>query len=196
MFGSLTNSNSTTNMNPPTNTNFPPPKAPAPLAPTDPWGTQNNSGFGGNNSWGGNGGGFNDFNSGFGDNGWGGGMPQQPKRLTPEERVQMIEKVYQEILGRKPDTRDINYYKYSTLEENEIRKQLLVGKEHVELINNGREFKKLIERCEQAEGRVKMLESQIRDQILEFQKLVDLLREKNRHIQELKRQSGNPYNLK
>ncbi|MEA3357739.1 MAG: hypothetical protein U9Q67_04885, partial [Patescibacteria group bacterium] len=46
--------------------------------------------------------------------GTGATQPQQSKRQTPEERVKMIDKVYEDVLCRKPDTRDINYYKYST----------------------------------------------------------------------------------
>jgi len=119
----------------------------------------------------------------------------QNKRLTPEERVTMIEKVYQEVLGRKPDSKDISYYKYSTLSEDEIRKQLLEGKEHKELLENGREFKSMKERCESSEVRVKILEGQMRDQLEEFKKLGELLREKNRYIQFLRQKDNNPYGL-
>lgn len=118
---------------------------------------------------------------------WGGDMNQpQGKRLSPQERVEMIEKVFNEILGRKPDTRDINYYKYSTMSEEEIKKQLLTGNEHKQLLTDGRDYKKLKDRALQAETRVKVLEGQIKDQVEEFKHLADLLKEKNKHIQELR----------
>lgn len=120
---------------------------------------------------------------------------QPPKQLTPAERVEMIEKVYQDVLNRKPDTRDINYYKYSTLGENEIIAQLLVGKEHVQLLQDGKDYKKMKDRAEQAETRVKMLEGQIKDQLEEFSSLADLLEEKNRLIQQLRRDQNNPYSF-
>ncbi len=117
------------------------------------------------------------------------------KRLTPQERVELIEKLFQELLGRKADTRDINYYKYSTLSEEEMRKQLITGKEHKQLITDGREFSKMRDRANQAETRVKILEGQIKDQVQEFKHLSELLDEKNKHIQELRIKLNNPYNL-
>jgi hypothetical protein len=119
----------------------------------------------------------------------------QSVRMTPQERVSMIEKVYEEVLGRKPDTRDINYYKYSTLSENEIRGQLLAGKEHRQLVEDGREFKKMRERATQAETKIKMLEAQNQDQIEEFKHLTKLLKEKNVYIQEMREKLKNPYNI-
>ncbi len=132
-------------------------------------------------------------------NPWGWNQPGQTqgqeKRLTPQERVEMIEKVYQEILNRKPDTRDINYYKYSTLSEEEIRKQLITGKEHKQLLDDGKDYKKMKDRAMQAETRVNMLESQIKDQVEEFRHLTELLTEKNQYIQQLRQKLNNPYNL-
>lgn len=125
---------------------------------------------------------------------WGMSAPSSTeKRLTPQERVGMIEMVYESVLGRKPDTRDINYYKYSTLGEEEIRKQLIDGKEHKQLIEDGREFKKVKIRAEQGETRIKMLEGQIKDQVEEFKQLTQLLNEKNRYIQYLRSTVGNAF---
>lgn len=121
--------------------------------------------------------------------------PSGQKRMTPQERVTMIEKVYVEILGRNPDTRDINYYKYSTLTEDEIKKQLLTGTEHKQLLLDGRDYKKLKERALQAETRVKLLEGQILDQVEEFKQLTTLLREKNRHISELRENLNSSQNI-
>jgi hypothetical protein len=129
----------------------------------------------------------------FGD--FGGDRPDQVSRMTPQERVSMIEKVYEEVLGRKPDTRDINYYKYSTLTEDEIRRQLLSGKEHKQLVEDGREFKKMRERATAAETKIKMLEAQNQDQLEEFKHLTKLLKEKNVYIQEMRQKLNNPYNF-
>lgn len=137
-----------------------------------------------------------DFGSGWGSsNNFGRSNQKSTTRLSPEERVQMIERLYEEILGRKAETKDINYYKFSTLNEDEIRKQLLTGKEHKELLANGNEYKSLKERCDEAENQVRLLEAQIKDQIIEFQKLAELLKSKNRYIQELRKEANNPYNI-
>jgi hypothetical protein len=113
--------------------------------------------------------------------------PQQtPKRQTPQERVEMIKKVYDEVLGRPPDTRDINYYKYSTLNEQQIRNQILTSSEHKELLKKGREYENLKAQADQFKSRSKMLETQIKDQIEEFRQLNVLLKEKNRYITSLR----------
>lgn len=120
--------------------------------------------------------------------------PSGQKRQSPQERTTMIEKVYQLVLGRNPDTRDINYYKYSTLSEEEIREQLLAGKEHKQLLEDGREYKKMKERALQAETRSKMLEGQINDQLVEFKQLTDLLKEKNQYIMQLREKINKTFN--
>lgn len=117
------------------------------------------------------------------------------KNLKPNEKVEMIEKLYEEVLGRKADTRDVNYYKYSTLGIDQIREQLILSKEHKELIQDGREYKKMKDRAISAEARVRMLENQIRDQVAEFQQLTNLLKEKNRHIRALREQNSGIYNI-
>lgn len=154
-----------------------------------------NQAFGGGGGWGAAMGG----NNGWGDP-WGGGagagQGSMPKRLTPQERVEMIERVYGQVLDRKPDTRDINYYKYSTLGEEEIRKQLIDGKEHKQLMEDGRNYKKMEERTDQAEARVRMLEGQIKDQIEEFKHLTELLDEKNKFIQRLRGEKDVQYGFK
>jgi len=129
------------------------------------------------------------------DDPWGSKPQKSEKKLTPQERTEMITKVYQDILGREPDTRDINYYKYSTLGENEIYKQIITGKEHKKLIADGKDFKNMSIRASQSEVRVKVLEGQIKDQVVEFRQLTELLQEKNRYINQLRASSHNPYSF-
>lgn len=160
-------------MNPPMNTGMPMGGGFGGYGSGDPWGGGGNWG----DPWGNSGG-----NS-------------QKKKLTPQERTEMVEKVYQAVLGRKADTRDINYYKYSSLGEEEITRQLLEGKEHQQLVKDGREYKSVITRSESAETRVKVLEAQIQDQLKEFKELTNLLREKNQHIQRLRSETNNPYDF-
>jgi hypothetical protein len=119
----------------------------------------------------------------------------QEKKLTPQERTEMIKKIYQEVLGREPDTRDINYYKYSTLGEDEIFKQIITGKEHKKLIADGKEYKSVSSRASQSDVRIKVLEGQIKDQVVEFRQLTELLQEKNRYINQLRASSQNPYSF-
>lgn len=180
------------------------PNAPTaqPTAPAQPQqgpnapGLNDPYGYGGSPSDGSFGGGFGPSYGGFGGSpgyspyGSQGQGSQPQKRLTPEERVQMIKKVYAEILGREPDTRDINYYKYSTLNEEQVKKQLLSSTEHKELTKKGRDFDKIKSQTGQLQTRCKMLEGQIKDQLEEFKQLNLLLKEKNQYIQELREEKG------
>jgi hypothetical protein len=125
----------------------------------------------------------------------GGNSSNSKGRKTPQERVEMIKEIYKGILQREPSTRDINYYKYSTLDENQIRKQLITSSEHKDLIKNGNQYKKLKEQTEQLQTRTKMLESQIQDQLDEFKELNILLKEKNHHIQDLRNTLAQQNNL-
>ena len=114
-------------------------------------------------------------------------------KLSPSQRVKIVEKAYKDILGRDPDTRDLNYYKYSSAGEEEIRQELLEGKEHKTLIENGREFKKLKNLLANAESKIKALESEIRDQKSSFEQMNSLLKEKNLHIEELRKREKHPF---
>jgi len=140
----------------------------------------------------------NDYSDPWGstwDDPWGAKSQQKEKKLTPQERTEMITKIYMDVLGREPDTRDINYYKYSTLGESEIYKQILTGKEHKKLVADGKDFKNMNTRASQSEIRVKVLEGQIKDQVVEFRQLTELLQEKNRYINQLRSSSHNPYSF-
>jgi uncharacterized coiled-coil protein SlyX len=114
-------------------------------------------------------------------------------RLTPSERISMIENAFKDILGREPDTRDLNYYKYSSLSQEEIRKELICSKEHQTLIEEGRESKKVKNSLNIANTRIKVLESEIQDQEKSFKELNSLLKEKNLHIKELRKELKSPF---
>ncbi len=135
------------------------------------------------------------FNSSWGQDSPGGSNSFGSNRMNTEEKIELVKKIYEEVLDREPTTKDINYYKYSSLDEKGIIKQLVKSKEHQELINNGKNFKKLENEANQNSLKVKQLKAQIKDQVEEMQKLAQLLREKNRYIEQLRKQSNNPYNI-
>lgn len=144
--------------------------------------------------------GYNSWNDpywggGTGGFGYGANQNNTEKKLTPEEREEMIKKVYQYVLGRDATVRDINYYKYSTLGEKDIAKQLLDSQEHKDILNNAREYIDLKSNFDKTEDKNKKMETQIKDQIEEFKKLLQLLNEKNKYIEQLRRQLNNPYNI-
>lgn len=157
------------------------------------WGMPSNNGMGGGMGMGGGDPWADPWADPWGSPTTGMNMGNQAPKLTPQDRVKMIETVFEELLDRKPDTRDINYYKYSTLGEDEIRKQLIEGNEHKQLIKDGREFKQMKVRAEESETRVKMLEGQIKDQVEEFKELTNLLNEKNNYIRKMRERSGSVF---
>ena len=114
-------------------------------------------------------------------------------KLSPKERVAMIEKVYMEVLLREPDTRDLNFYKYSTADEESIRAELLESKEHKTLDENGREFKKVKNLLDDASSKIKSLESELKNSEESVKQMEILLKEKNLHIDELRRKSKSPF---
>jgi hypothetical protein len=113
--------------------------------------------------------------------------------LTPSERVKIIEKAFQDILCREPDTRDLNYYKYSSMDEQTIREEILGGEEHKLLIKNGREYKKTKNLLEETKSKVNALVGEIEDREASLKQMETLLKEKNLHIEELKKRISSPF---
>ncbi len=140
--------------------------------------------------------GWNDpYMGGDFDNNYGSNDSGNSKRMTPAEREEMIKRLYQEVLGREATSRDINYHKYGVSGEDELRKQLLSNPEHKEMVSDARKYKELKGSYDKIENRNKQMEAQIKDQIEEFKKLLQLLNEKNRYIEKLRRELNNPYNI-
>ncbi len=108
-------------------------------------------------------------------------------KLSPKERVKIIEKAFNDILCREPDTRDLNYYKYSSMDEKTIRAELLESDEHKKLIQDGREYKKTKNLLEEAKSKINALEGKISDKEESLKQMEILLKEKNLHIEELKK---------
>ncbi len=116
--------------------------------------------------------------------------------MKPSDKVELITKVFNNILGREPDTRDLNYYKYSSLSEKEIREELINSKEHKSLLKNGREYVKVKKSLDATTSKVRILESDIKDQKKSFEELNVLLKEKNIYINELREKLKSPFELK
>ncbi|MEA3356821.1 MAG: hypothetical protein U9Q67_00045, partial [Patescibacteria group bacterium] len=83
--------------------------------------------------------------------------------------------------------------KYSTLNEDQIRKQLLSSAEHKDMVKKGSEYEKLKTQTEQLKTKNRMLEGKIDDQLEEFKQLNILLKEKNKYIQKIRSNSTSPY---
>ncbi|MBN1374297.1 hypothetical protein JW962_03125 [Candidatus Dojkabacteria bacterium] len=115
-----------------------------------------------------------------------GASVQQNKPMTMDEKVDVIKKMYLEVLGREAETKDINYHKYGIVDEDTMRRKLTQTNEHNDLVQKGREFQKIKELYDSTLAKNKMYEAKIRDHIDEFKKLQEMLDEKNRYIQGLR----------
>lgn len=116
-------------------------------------------------------------------------------RGIPSTKVPMIEKMYELILGRKPSSRETAYYKYSPLNEDEIRIKLLESQEHKNIIEDAQRIKGLENELKGSQ----INEKKLTQQVIDLGKQIDedhlLLNEKSSLILELREELQNPYNL-
>jgi chromosome segregation ATPase len=153
---------------------------------------QNNS-FGNNRSSFSNSSRFNSpSNNSFGSSGSRFGSPGGGNsNLSKEEKVEIIKKAYEEVLDREATRRDINFYKYSQIDEESMKIKLIKTKEHKDLIKLGRKYKQLKEEYDNTLGQLKMYQSKMKDHSEVIREMQTVLDEKNGYITELRRELRN-----
>ena len=102
------------------------------------------------------------------------------------DKVEKIEKIFKKVLGRKPSSKELSYYKYSVIKEEELMDKLLKSEEFKENIKKLEGYPELQETLRIAKIGVMKLKNQLVDQENEFAELAVLLKEKNKIIQELR----------
>ena len=123
-----------------------------------------------------------------------GGSPSRPK-MRPSAKSSMIEKIFKEVLGRKPSSRELAYYKYGVMEEDEIRVKLIKSKEHKEILEKAEKLPSVETELKDVRISERKLNQKIEDIISEIEESEKLLREKNTVIEELREKARNPYNF-
>lgn len=111
---------------------------------------------------------------------------------TISEKEKEVEEIYSKVLGRKPTSREISFYKYSGVKEEEIINKLLNSsefKENIEKVNKFPDLENTIRRAKMANLKLK---SNLKDQEREYNELKFLLNEKNSEIKKL-REKDSPY---
>lgn len=111
------------------------------------------------------------------------------------DRIPMIEKIYQEVLGRKPSSREISFYKYGSVREEEIRAKLLKSDEHLKILEDAKKVPTLEEQVRNLQLVEKKLVQKGQDLGQQIDEVQVLLNEKNSIIQQLREEVKNPYNL-
>jgi len=116
-------------------------------------------------------------------------------RDIPSDRTPIIEKIYLQVLNRKPSSRELSYYKYSMVDEDEIRNKLLDSDEHKKLLEDARELPGVKDQLKNSELAVRKGTQKVQDLELQIQEDSVLLNERNRVIADLRSELQNPYNL-
>jgi hypothetical protein len=113
----------------------------------------------------------------------------------PSERTPMIEDVYLEVLGRKPSTRELSFYKYGAMNEADIRLKLLRSDEHVKMLEDAKKLPNVENELRNSKASERRLTQKIEDIGNEIVQSKILLDEKNVIIQELRENLNNPYDI-
>ena len=63
-----------------------------------------------------------------------GGGSSRSIKPSKTDRTDAIEKIFMDVLGRKPSSREMAYYKYSPIKEDDIVAKLISSDEHKKII--------------------------------------------------------------
>jgi hypothetical protein len=107
-------------------------------------------------------------------------------RKPSVKKSPLVKKIYKQILGREPSSREMAYYKYSSAKKDEIIKKLLEGEEHEGILEKAKKYPELEETNTKLKSKVLKLKSKVKDNEEEFKQLKSLLEEKNATIKELR----------
>lgn len=123
------------------------------------------------------------------------GAKRSSLKSLQQNRVPFIERTFMEVLGRKPSSRELSYYKYSALSEDEICIKLVSSDEHTKIIEDAFKLPGTLDQLRDSQLNEKRLTQKINDLDNQIAETNILLSEKNKIIDELREKSKNPYNL-
>lgn len=124
-----------------------------------------------------------------------GGSYSRPFTRPKIEKEENIEKIFMNVLGRKPSSRELAYYKYSIIKESDIILKLVNSDEHKNIIEKAFELQGVEEENKNIKISEKKLSQQLNDVNLEIDEYKKLLSEKDRIIAELREKIKNPYDF-
>jgi N-acetylmuramoyl-L-alanine amidase len=108
-------------------------------------------------------------------------QPQQSR----EERSKVIKDKYQQILGRKVNDQDLNYFLNLGLTEDQMIRRLVESQEHVDIIKNHQDCKKIKPKYEKLISENQKLKNEVKDKEELLSKQNQLIGQKNASIQSL-----------
>ncbi len=110
-----------------------------------------------------------------------------------ESKNEEIEKVYELVLGRKPTSREIAYYRYSTVKKGDVVNKLLKSDEHKRIIEKGHKYPDIENQEKLAQSNILKLRHSIEDQNGEMEEMRSMLEQKNREIAVLREEKRIPF---
>lgn len=94
-----------------------------------------------------------------------------PSNLTPDEKKQMLTRLYQKVLGRNPDPKGLNYYSNSQMSEEALMKLMIDSKEHKAVVKAAKDYVTTKSELNRAESEIKHLKSSLADKEEEIETL-------------------------
>lgn len=110
-----------------------------------------------------------------------------------ESQNEEIAKTYELVLGRKPTSRELAYYRYSSVKKDEILKKILKSDEHKQIVEKGRKYGDLENQEKLNQGTILKLKHSIDDQVGEIGEMKSMLEQKNREIAILREEKRIPF---
>lgn len=124
-----------------------------------------------------------------------GGGYSSSSKLSNENRAENIEKIFLNVFGRKPSSRELAYYKYSPIKDNEIIIRLVSSEEHKNIILKALKLPGIEEELKNVRISERKLSQQVDDINKEIEEYKKLLSEKDKLILELREKINNPYDF-
>lgn len=124
-----------------------------------------------------------------------GGSSSRSFKSPKTDKADIIEKIFMNVLGRKPSSRELAYYKYSPIKESDIVLKLVSSDEHKDIIQKSFKLQGVENELKNVKISEKKLSQQIDDVNLEIEEYKKLLSEKDRIIAELRKKIKNPYDF-
>lgn len=123
----------------------------------------------------------------------GGGVSLFGDSLASEEKDSMITTVFESVLGRKPTSRELSLYRYSSVKKDALVLKLVATEEHKDVVQKGRDYPVLQESESLAKSTIMKLKHSIEDQNQAVVEMKGMLSEKNIEIQTLRDKKDAPY---
>lgn len=124
--------------------------------------------------------------------GGGSSFSRNEMNMSSTEKTKKLEEIYNKILGRKPTSKEISYYKYRKLDEEALIQELLDSDEFLENIEKVQEYADLKKNSVKSKNTIIKLRAKIKDSEKEYSELKALLNEKDVLIKTL-REKDTPF---